>query len=240
MTGEMLLIELWEDRLRGITELVREMGINHIISRPYLGNVIAVEEFRPSGIIISGGTPNISEIEKYPFLRTTISLTQKAVEEGIPVLGICLGHQVLATAIGGTVRKALNPEVGFYEVRHHAEGIMENAQNPLTVFQYHFDEVAGLPASAKILAFNSNSEIQAFSTADGKSFGVQFHPEISLEKGISIISGRRKILEGAGFNVPKMLEIGRISYKETQSLGVLKSYLRTVSVDLQRDKKKGG
>ena len=88
MKEEVLLIELWPDRLAEITRAVEKAGLDYRIVRPHAGGRLEREPYR--GIIISGGAPNVTETDKYPFLRNTISFVGGAVREGTPVLGICL------------------------------------------------------------------------------------------------------------------------------------------------------
>ncbi len=227
MNGEILLVEMWKDRLIGITEILEEANIPYNIVRPYKGESFIPEGYR--AIIISGGQPNISEIENYSFLKDVITSTRIAVDNNIPILGICLGHQVLAAAIGGKVGKAANPEVGITKIKHNNTSIFEGLPNPIHAFQYHFDEVLSLPSGTEILASNSSSKIQAFKVDTKPCFGVQFHPEINKAKAEEILSNRREVLQSKGFDVDKLLSECKSEYEEAVARKVIINYLNIVT-----------
>jgi GMP synthase-like glutamine amidotransferase len=228
MEREMLLVEMWKDRLIGITDILEEANIQYHIVRPYSGDILKPEGYK--AIIISGGQPSISEIEKYPFLKAVIASTRIAIKENIPILGICLGHQVLAAAIGGKVGKAINPEVGIAKIKHNNTFIFKGLPNPIYVFQYHFDEVLSLPSTTEILASNSSTPIQAFRVNAKPVFGIQFHPEISKAKAKEILSSRRDVLQSKGFDVERLLSECESKYDETLAQKVISNYLDIVNL----------
>lgn len=225
MKNEILLVEMWSERLKGIEDTVATLRIPYKVVRPYAGEVLEPGRYR--GIIISGGAPNVSEIDQYPFLRGVIDFTKHEVDEGVPLLGICLGHQVLAAAIGGKVEKAQQPEAGFIEIYHNSGSIFRGLPEKLVVFQYHFDEVSRLPAETEILAYSTRSSVQAFKVKDRPAFGVQFHPEISLERGLSILSSREQILTQKGFDVRETMNFGRANYNHELVRSVITKYIES-------------
>lgn len=129
-------------------------------------------------IIVLGGTMNAVEGEEWlPAMR---ELLVRAVRANIPVLGICLGHQILATAFGGEVAVGTVKEDGAFEVRATPAGrddpLLRVMGEKSMVAESHNDGVVTLPEGAVLLA-SSDACIQAFRI--GSAVGVQFHPEVS-------------------------------------------------------------
>jgi GMP synthase (glutamine-hydrolysing) len=130
-----------------------------------------------------GGPMNVDETERYPALAHEVAWLQKAVEAEIPVLGVCLGSQLLAKALGARVYANRVKEIGWYDI----ELVSSAADDPLfagspqtiNIFQWHGDTF-DLPAGAVQLARSPQCENQAFRF--GKSaYGLQFHLEVTAE-----------------------------------------------------------
>jgi GMP synthase-like glutamine amidotransferase len=135
-------------------------------------------------LIVMGGPMDVWQREKYPWLTPEIAAIREfVVDLGRPFLGVCLGHQLLAEALGGHVGLAIQPEVGPYPVsltRHGDDPLLHDLPSPLTTFQWHGAEVKTLPADAVVLAHSPLCPIQAFRWGPC-AFGLQFHAEISAE-----------------------------------------------------------
>ncbi len=129
-----------------------------------------------SGIIILGGP--MSVYDNYDYLKNEQKLIKKAVEMNIPTLGICLGSQLIAEAMGGKVHAGNLKEIGWYDIEITENGHRDifNGVSTLkhTVFQWHGDTFE-LPPSAIILA-KTNKYIQAFRIKT--AIGIQFHIEV--------------------------------------------------------------
>ena len=134
-------------------------------------------------LVFSGGPYSVaSEIQKMGNSPLYIK------ELKIPILGICLGHQLIAYVLGGVVRKALNPEYGLTKINIFEEDtIFKNLPSQLNVWESHTDEVVEPPNGFRILASSANTRVQAMVNSDNSIFGVQFHPEVKhTERGIEI------------------------------------------------------
>ena len=135
-----------------------------------------------AGMVVLGGPMNVDETEKYPFLLQERKWIQAAIDEELPVMGICLGAQQVARTLGSSVYPHVK-EIGWFEVQR-AEGA-EN--DPLfaelgpkqTVFQWHGDTF-DLPHSAAPLATGAECHNQAFRYGPN-CYALQFHLEVTAE-----------------------------------------------------------
>src|SRR5829696_4226660 len=132
-----------------------------------------------SGLIALGGAMNANQIGDYPFLQRVRSLLEGAVERDVPVLGICLGGQLLACALGAEVEPMVTKEVGFRRVEATAEGREDPVMSPfapsMPVFELH-EDAFGLPPDAELLFVSEEAPNQAFRFGR-VAYGVQFHFE---------------------------------------------------------------
>ena len=132
------------------------------------------------GLIVLGGPMNCDQVSRHRHLATEISVIQQAVRDGKPVLGICLGAQLLARALGGHVTKHHTREIGWYDVEPTEEG----RRDPLfrhfgpteRIFQWHGDTFS-IPEKAVHLASSAACSHQAFRYGDNV-YGLQFHLEV--------------------------------------------------------------
>lgn len=134
-----------------------------------------------SAVIVLGGEMGVYQTREYPFLERVGELMRKAVSEGVPLLGICLGGQLLAQALGGKVSSpSPNAERGILEVTLTGEGerdpLFYGLSTSFTTFQQHNDSFS-LPGGAVLLAISRACPVQAFRFGKN-AYGVQFHPEV--------------------------------------------------------------
>jgi GMP synthase (glutamine-hydrolysing) len=129
-----------------------------------------------AGAVVMGGPMNVVETELHPQLATERDWLAEAVRRDLPVLGICLGAQLLARALGAEVRPGEGSEVGFtpVEILDPDDPILGALAPTTTVLHWHGD-VFDMPDGAKPLARSAKTEHQAF--RHGNAWGVLFHPE---------------------------------------------------------------
>lgn len=135
---------------------------------------------RYDGLIILGGYMGVYEADQYPHIKVEMQLIEEALRKNIPILGICLGAQLLAHALGADVRKNHEKEIGWYDISMTEAG----KQDPLfghfrakeKIFQLHGDTF-DIPKSAKHLAYSELCLGQAFSYGQN-AYGIQFHLEV--------------------------------------------------------------
>lgn len=130
-------------------------------------------------LIVLGGPMNADQIDRYPNLITEVEIIREAVESDMAVLGICLGAQLLAKALGGSVVRNERPEIGWYNVELTAAGttdpVLAAFAQSQEVFQWHEDGIV-LPSEAVCLAGSGVSPVQAFRYGE-HAYGFQFHLE---------------------------------------------------------------
>lgn len=132
-------------------------------------------------IVILGGPMNVYEEDRYPFLREEDLFIKEAIQRGRPVLGICLGAQLIAKALGAKVFKAPVKEIGWYDVSLTRIGsndpLFSNFPKTFPVFQWHEDTFE-IPKAGKLIATASSIPHQAFRYGEN-AYGFQFHLEVT-------------------------------------------------------------
>jgi GMP synthase (glutamine-hydrolysing) len=136
-----------------------------------------------SGLIVMGGPMGVYEQDRYPFLKRELAYIRNVIEDKKPILGICLGSQLIARALGARVYPNREKEIGWYRVHLTSEGKKDplmNGENAPWVFQWHGDTF-DLPTGARRLASSPLCKNQAFRFGQNV-YGLQYHLEV--DKGM--------------------------------------------------------
>lgn len=136
------------------------------------------------GLIVMGGPMGVYQTDRYPWLRDEFRLIEDAVKSKLPVLGVCLGAQVVAAALGAKVdRNPHGKEIGWHPIRlsdsAKDDRLMRGLPTTMTPFHWHGD-IFELPPGAVSLASSDKTPCQAFRHGD-KVYGFQFHFEVTQE-----------------------------------------------------------
>jgi GMP synthase (glutamine-hydrolysing) len=192
--------------------VMAEAGADVRVVRLDLGDLLPAPS-EVTGVVVMGGPMGVHDGAQYPWLTTEQRWLTTAVDAGLPVLGVCLGAQLLAAALGAPVTTGDAPEIGVGEVVLSGEGRTDPVLGPegedLPVVHWHGDTFA-IPAGAIRLASSNRYENQAFRLGH-LVYGLQFHLEVDdevaagwapdLPAGISLDGPERQPVEEAGRRV---------------------------------------
>jgi GMP synthase (glutamine-hydrolysing) len=164
-----------------IGDVLESRGFDLETVRLYEGEPIPSEIGSSDALVVMGGPMGVYETDAVPFMRGEIDFVKRALDAGVPTLGICLGSQILATALGGSVRKGSRKEIGWAPVvlsdAATADPLFRHAPQSWMVFHWHGDQITP-PPDAVVLASTEITSCQAFRYGRS-SYGLQFHPEVT-------------------------------------------------------------
>ncbi len=193
--SKVLIIDYGSQFTQLIARRIRELGVySKIISH----NKIKLDDILDKnvrGIILSGGPLNVYQSKKIKFDKKILNL-------GIPILGICFGHQILSKELSGKVKKSKYREFGLATIKKNSKSLLTrdffNSKNTSDVWMSHSDEVSKLPRGFSVIGSTRNSKFAMIENFKKKIFGIQFHPEVTHTKN------GRKILRNFVFLICKL------------------------------------
>ena len=169
------------ETLGTIADALEGPGILYQYIRPFAGDRVPEEMGDASGLIVMGGPMGVYERDAYPFLADEMRLIEKALQAQVPILGVCLGSQLLAATLGAAVTKGQRKEIGWYPVTLadacKDDPLWSGAESPFTAYHWHGD-VFELPSGATALASSAMTKHQAF-RYDRNAYGFLFHMEVT-------------------------------------------------------------
>jgi GMP synthase (glutamine-hydrolysing) len=204
---------------------------------PFLGSARLVRTFAgepvppdADAVVVLGGGMGVYEQDRLTHLSDEIRLLRRCLERARPVLGICLGSQLLAAAAGAEVAKADRKEIGFYRVRltpqSREDELFSGLPESFVAFHWHGDAFT-LPRGAVPLASSSITPLQAF-RCGARAWGVQFHLEVDDEVLGAMLAGEAELLDAgvdpaqlraqAAPELPRLREIARTVFARWAAL----------------------
>ncbi|MDB9767876.1 glutamine-hydrolyzing GMP synthase [Candidatus Pelagibacter sp.] len=174
--SKILIIDFGSQFTQLIARRVRELGVfSEIVSHKKI-KITQITKDNIAGIILSGGPLNVYENDKFKFDKKILKL-------GIPILGICFGHQILSKLLGGKVKKSKHREFGLATISKVSNSILTknffNKNNTSDVWMSHADQVSKMPKNFKVIASTKNSKLTIIENNKDNFYGVQFHPEVT-------------------------------------------------------------
>ena len=179
-----LLIDNYDSFTFNLVQYTKMLGNEVVVIRNDQASIFDIKKLKPSHIILSPGPGHPDS--------SGISLdVVKNFHKEIPILGVCLGHQIIASAFGGTIKNGLRPMHGkVTKINHMNSGVFHQLPSPLQVTRYHslVVDALTLPPCLEVTAKSEDGEIMGIRHTQHHVEGVQFHPESLLtEKGLQII-----------------------------------------------------
>ena len=180
---KILIIDFGSQFTQLIARRVRELGVySEIISHKKKINFSNKDVI---GIILSGGPLNVYQTKK-------VSFDKKILNQDIPVLGICFGHQIISKELGGKVKQSKFREFGLVNIKKNKESVLTrnffNKDGKNNVWMSHSDQVTKLPKNFEKVASSINSKFCIIQNKYKKFYGIQFHPEVThTHNGIKLI-----------------------------------------------------
>ncbi|WP_318502456.1 aminodeoxychorismate/anthranilate synthase component II [Bacillus sp. T3] len=179
-----LVIDNYDSFTYNLVQYIRQISSDIIVIRNDQLSINEIEEMNPDAILISPGPGN-------PNNAGICLEVVKTFYKQIPLLGVCLGQQIIAQAFGGNIIKATKPMHGKISLMHHDQrSIFAELESPLQVTRYHslVVEESSLPSCLEISAKSVDGEIMAIRHKHFRVEGVQFHPEAILtQKGFDML-----------------------------------------------------
>jgi len=174
--SKILIIDFGSQFTQLIARRVRELGVfSEIVSHKKI-KITQINKENIAGIILSGGPLNVYENDKFKFDKNILKL-------GVPILGICFGHQILSKLLGGKVKKSKHREFGLATINKVSNSILTknffNKNKMSNVWMSHADQVSKMPKNFKVIASTINSKLTIIENIKDNFYGVQFHPEVT-------------------------------------------------------------
>lgn len=229
--AEVLVLQHAEPENLGIIETaLATHGHKPRYIRGDLGHKIP-ETFESAGLIVMGGPMGVYEEDQHPYLKAEKALIHQALEGKKPVLGVCLGSQLLASVLGAKVYPGKKKEIGWQKIKLTEDGVEDilwrGVPHEFVGYHWHGD-VFDLPAGAEVLASSELTPIQAYSYGE-KAYGFLFHMEVThtiVENMVRTFEGELKqagvdgqqILTGADKYLPGLSKIGAGVYSRWATL----------------------
>ncbi len=219
--NKILIIDYGSQFTQLIARRIRELGVYSIIISHNKVKLNDILNNNVSGLILSGGPLNVYQSNKIKFDKRILNL-------GIPILGICFGHQILSKNLGGKVKTSRYREFGLAAIKKKNKSLLTrdffNSKNASNVWMSHSDEVSKLPKGFSVIASTNNSKFAMIENYKKKIFGIQFHPEVTHTKN------GKKILRNFVFSICKLKKNWSSKQQKTKLIKQVKNQVKNSRV----------
>jgi len=204
----------------GVAEAVRGAGLGLTVVRIDRGETVPRSAEGLAGLVVMGGPMGVPQADRHPRLKDELRLVESALKRSVPVLGICLGSQLLAAALGARVERGPRLELGWLPVSLEPEARQDPLFGPLppelVALHWHGD-VFDLPRGASSLARSSLTRHQAF--RHGTAWGILFHLEADGAQVEAMARAFAEDLAEAGVSEDQLLGGARKHLAAARRLG---------------------
>ena len=195
------------ENLGAIADALESAALAWQYVRVFDGHPVPADMKGAGGLIVMGGPEAVYQLDRYPYLRAEMRLIESALKAGRPVLGVCLGSQLLAAALGANVRRASRNEIGWFPVRLRAEAendsLLRGLPAEFVACHWHGD-IFDLPTGAVALASSDLTDLQAFRHGDN-AWGLLFHAEMTHRIVAALVSEFGEGLKRVGIDGDEIL-----------------------------------
>ncbi|WP_283139588.1 anthranilate synthase component II [Rhizohabitans arisaemae] len=182
MSPRVLVVDNHDSFVHNIVQYLRELGADCAVHPRDEVSPTDADHF--DGVLLSPGPGRPEDA------GVSVPLVGYAVARGVPLLGVCLGHQAIAVAFGGTVARAPALLHGYTsEILHDNQGVFAGLPSPVTMTRYHSLAVTEVPAELIVSARTADGVVMGLRHRSAAVEGVQFHPESILSESGHLLFG---------------------------------------------------
>jgi GMP synthase (glutamine-hydrolysing) len=219
------------ENLGTIEDALTAGGVAFDYIRTFEGQPVPNDVCESSGLIVTGGPMGVYETDRFPFLIRELKLIEAFLEAQRAILGVCLGSQLLAAALGATVRNGRKREIGWFPVdltpASRRDRLWNGQPSRFAAFHWHGD-IFDLPKGAVSIASSDITPVQSFRYGD-RAYGILFHLEVTerhIWKMLKEFAGeiQRQNLDAEGillqarFLLPPLQQIGATIFRRWTQL----------------------
>jgi para-aminobenzoate synthetase component II len=177
VSRRVLVVDNFDSFVYNLVQYLGQLGVRCIVRRNDAVTVDELADLDVAGVLLSPGPGTPADA------GVSVPMVRAAAEAGVPLFGVCLGHQAIGAAFGGVVDRGPEPVHGKASaIRHTGEGLFEGVPDPFEGGRYHslVVEREPLPAEMEVTAWTEDGLVMGIRHREFPRFGVQFHPESIL------------------------------------------------------------
>jgi GMP synthase (glutamine-hydrolysing) len=204
-----------------IADFLQSAGIDMHFVRIFDGNPIPSNLASQAGLIVMGGPMSVYDHGRFPFLLEEQRLIEQVLKDDKPLLGICLGSQLIAATLGAEVKSGRQKEIGWYPVSLTAsaatDALWQELPSRFTAYHWHGD-VYELPQGAVSLAASELTPCQGFRYGE-KAYGFLFHMEVTEKIIGKMVKEFRGELDAENITAGSIIAKSRDHFQQLQTIG---------------------